>query len=205
MAVVKNNTENVSAAKGVKDGYFFSAPKGTAVPTDYSTPLDPAFVNLGYVSEDGFVFTEDKDSNEVPDINGDIVAELDGTRSETVQVTLLETKADTLKEVRGHNNVSDDKGVMTIKHNSDTREERVYVAELLLKNGRKQRIVIPNGKVSEIGDVTYKSGDALVYEITIKCFIDENGDTVVEYIESNETEKAMLSAVDEKVAVKTTK
>lgn len=200
MTTVKNNTDNVSSAKGVRGAYLFSAPKGTPIPTDCTTELDDKFVNLGYVYEDGFVFSEDVDSEEVYDINGDTVADLDGSRTETVQLTLLETKADTLKEVRGYRNVTDADGLMTVKHNSETRDERIYVMELLLKNNRKQRIVIPNGKVTEIGDITYRSGEALTYEVTIKCFIDENGDTVLEYIESSETEPAALKA-GEPVAV----
>ena len=33
-----NNQANVSSAKGVKGGYIFSAPEGTALPTDIKTP-----------------------------------------------------------------------------------------------------------------------------------------------------------------------
>lgn len=197
---VKNSTDNVSAAKGVRGGYFFSAPKGTPVPTDYESELDDAFVNLGFVLEDGFVFSEDVDTEEVYDINGDTVADLDGTRTETVQVTLLETKKEVLEEVRGHGNVTDAEGVLTVKHNSEPRQERVYVAELILKNNRKARIVIPDGKVSELGDITYRSGEVLSYEITIKCFVDENGDTVIEYLQSTETEPLAVKTPAQVVA-----
>lgn len=200
---VKNSTENVSAAKGVKGGYFFSAPLGTAVPTDITSALDENYVNLGYVLEDGFVFSEDTDNTEVKDINGDTIANLSGSRTETVQVTLAEVKKDTLSEVRGHANVKDEKGILTVKHNSEERETRVYVLELILKDGRRQRSVIPAGKVTEIGDVTYHSSDVVAFELTITCFVDENGDTVIDYIESNETVAEGLAAKAEtKVAVK---
>ena len=35
-----NNQANVSAGKGVKGGYIFSAPVGTALPTDIKSKLD---------------------------------------------------------------------------------------------------------------------------------------------------------------------
>lgn len=194
MAQAKNDTQNVSSAKGVKGGYFFSAPIGTKVPTDYSSELDEAFVNLGYILEDGFVITEEQDSNEVKDINGDTVDELSSSRTESVKVTLLETKLETLQEVRGHKNVTDEDGTITVKHNSEPRDYRVYVLELLLKNNRKSRVVIPNGKIVEIGDITYASGEPLSYEVNIKCFVDENADTMLEYIQSNATKATAMAA-----------
>lgn len=43
----KNNVDNVSSAKGVKGGYIFTAPVGTALPTDYTTALPEAWKCLG--------------------------------------------------------------------------------------------------------------------------------------------------------------
>ena len=58
-----NNQENVSAGKGVKGGYIFSAPVDTPLPTDIKTKLDEAFCVLGFISEDGYVETIDEDSS----------------------------------------------------------------------------------------------------------------------------------------------
>jgi hypothetical protein len=182
-----NNTENVSAAKGVKGGYIFSAPIGTTVPTDYTTALSSEYTCLGYITEDGVVFTEDLDNEEVKDMNGDVIDTLTGSRTETCTLTLAETKASVLEEVRGHSNVTDEGGLITVKHNSNEREARVYVLELLLKNGRQMRTVVPNGKVDSIGDTTLASNSVLAYEISIKCRVDANGDTAIDYIESTET------------------
>lgn len=48
------------------DGTVNVAPVGTAGPTDIVTALDAAFVDLGYVSEDGIEMTPGMDITEVP-------------------------------------------------------------------------------------------------------------------------------------------
>ena len=48
-----NNSANVTAGTPKVGGAFFHAPLGTDLPTDARTPLDAAFKNLGYISEDG--------------------------------------------------------------------------------------------------------------------------------------------------------
>ena len=45
--------ENVTTAKPKIDGAIYSAPKGTALPTDAKTALNVAVKPLGYISEDG--------------------------------------------------------------------------------------------------------------------------------------------------------
>ena len=138
-----NNQANVSSAKGVKGGYIFSAPEGTALPTDIKTPLDPAFKCLGFISEDGYVETVDEDSDDIPDMNGDIMDSTNSNRVESAQFTLAEIKAETLKRQYGEKNVTDANGVITVKHNSNSHDIFSYVLELVLKNNRRWRKVIP--------------------------------------------------------------
>ena len=69
----KNETKNVSSTKGVKGGYIFVAPPGTTLPTDIKTNLAEAFLNLGFISEDGYTESEETDANELKDMNGDLM------------------------------------------------------------------------------------------------------------------------------------
>ena len=51
----------------------------------------------------------------------------------------------------------------------------------LVYNGAVSRIVIPNGKVSEIGDTSYVDGEPVGYEITVTALPDTSGNCSYEY------------------------
>lgn len=182
-----NNTANVSAAKGVKGGYVFSAPVGTKLPTDYSTPLDQAFKCLGFISEDGYVETVDEDSDDLVDMNGAVMDSTNSNRVESAQVTFAEIKAATLKRMYGDSNVTDGDGMIVVRHNSDSHPTFAYVLELLLKNDRRWRKVVPEGKSSELDDLTVASSELCQRALTVKYLTDEQGNTCYDYFESNET------------------
>lgn len=183
-----NNTANVSAGKGVKGGYIFSAPVGTALPTDIETKLDAAFKVLGFISEDGITISVEEDSSDLVDMNGDVMDSTYSNRAETLAFTLAEIKAGTFKQEHGSLNVTDENGLITIKHNGDNHESNSYAFELLLKDGRRWRMVVPNAKLSELGDLTISSSELCQREITLKCAVDTAGNTIYDYIESTETE-----------------
>lgn len=186
-----NTTANVSAAKGVKGGYIFSAPVGTELPTDIETDLNEAFKVLGFISEDGYVESIEEDSNDLVDMNGDLMDSSNSGRVESAEVTLAEIKAETLKRQYGAENVTDADGVITVKHNSNSHGSFSYILELLLKDGRRWRKVVPIGQSSELGELTVASTELCQRPLTIKYLTDEQGNTCYDYIESTETTKGM--------------
>ena len=182
-----NNAANVSAGKGVKGGYLFMAPVGTTLPTDIKTNLDPTFKVLGFVSEDGFVESVEEDSNDLVDMNGDVMDSTNSNRAESAKVTLAEIKKSTLQVAYGEENVTDENGVITVKHNSNSHSSFAYIGEFVLKNGRRWRKVIPEAKSSELGDMTIAASELCQREITLKYLTDAKGNTCYDYIESTET------------------
>lgn len=187
-----NNTANVSAARGVKGGYFFIAPVGTELPSDYSTPLPPAYKCLGFISSDGYEESVDEDSDELTDINGDVMDETTSKRVESAAVTLAEIKAQTLAAMYGDENVSDKDGMITVRHNGNSHPTFVYVLELLLKDNRKWRKVVPLGKSSELDSLKIAASELASRQLTIKYLSSDElgGDTCRDYIQSTETTKA---------------
>lgn len=177
-----NNTQNVSVGKGVVGGYLFAAPLGTTLPTDYSTALDAAFVNLGYVTDDGATFSTESNADTFKDINGTDIATSNGGRTRTLNVQLVEIKADTLKEVFGQGAVAvDDSGNITITHNNDDMPHRAVVFELVLRDGRRWRRVLPDAQVTEWGDLTVLYSDLVAFEITLNL---NGANPIVDYIQA---------------------
>ena len=189
-----NNQANVSSAKGVKGGYIFSAPVGTELPTDIKTKLDPAFKCLGFLSEDGYVESINEDADDINDMNGDVMDSNNSKRVESAQVTFAEIKAATLKRQYGDNNVTDENGIIAVKHNADSHDVFAYVLELVLKNGRRWRKVVPKGKSSELDELTIASSELCQRALTMKYLTDEQGNTCYDYFESTETTAASKAA-----------
>lgn len=185
-----NNQANVSSAKGVKGGYIFSAPVGTSLPTDIKTKLDPAFKCLGFLSEDGYVESVNEDADDINDMNGDVMDSTNSKRVESAQLTFAEIKAATLRRQYGDANVTDENGLITVKHNADSHDVFAYVLDLVLKNNRRWRKVVPKGKSSELDDLTIASSELCQRALTMKYLTDEQGNTCYDYYESTETQAA---------------
>lgn len=186
-AKVLNNTANVSSTKGVMGGYIFVAPVGTPLPTDFTTQLDSHFVNLGYISEDGYAESIDSDSNEINDMNGSLIDSTLTSRAEGAQLTLAEIKALTLKVMYGEDNVTDADGMITVLHNGNSTSTWAVVLELVLKNGRRWRKVVPQAKSSELDTLTLATSELAGRALTWKYLTDEAGNTCYDYIQSTET------------------
>ena len=189
MASTANSTKNVSYGKFLSGGYFFVAKHGTTLPTDNSTPLDPAFKNMGFMGDDGFSFDNSVTTNTAQDANGDTIASDSAAPTKTMTTTFREIKKDSMAVVYGSDNVTDEDGLLTIHDKGPNNETLSAVIEILLKDGRKDRKVIESLSPNQLGSesIVYNSlvGKQLTWSISKG---ETTGDYMVDYVDSTETQ-----------------
>lgn len=186
-----NDKKKVTVGKPKTTGAIYFAPKGTTAPTSCSTELGVAFICLGYATEDGLTFSNE--SKSIKAWGGDDVIV---TKKEKVKFSAMQSlDPDVLSVVYGDDNVTIDSetGEITVKSKSDLAQNGVWVYDTIMTGNRAKRMVIPDGSLSELGDVTYKDEEAVVFPLTISANPDTSGTCHYEYLagesgESGETE-----------------
>ena len=179
-----NTALNVTAGKPKTTGAIWAAPVGTDLPTDTSTALDAAFACLGYCADSGLVNSTNLESETIKAWGGDTVLSIQTSKDDKYKFTLIEVlNVDVLKFVYGSANVSGDlQNGLTITANNGDVEEKAIVIDMILRDNTAKRIVIPDCKISEVGDITYSDSAAVGYETTVDCIPDEDGNTHYEYL-----------------------
>ncbi len=174
----------VTAAKPQVGGAVYRAPLGTTLPVTASEDLAAAFVALGYNTDEGVTRSFDLDTENVKAWGGDIVLTLDNGKTETFKFSMLDAHSvEALKMVHGDTNVSGsalETGISVTSNNAE-KTPAVYVIDMIEKGNTLHRIVIPNGVVTELEDITYVDSEPIAYGVTITAMADSSGNTAYEY------------------------
>lgn len=179
---------NVTAAKPASGGAVYRAPLGTTLPTNSTTALANTFVALGYCSQDGLTNSNSTTVEEIKAWGGDTVYTVQTDANDTFSFTLLEAlNADVLKTIYGEANVSGSLSTgISVSSKADERTEYVWVFDMITRGNATKRIVLPDAKITDLGEISYSDSDAVGYQITLTAMA-KDGVTHYEYIKAAST------------------
>lgn len=154
-------------------GSVYKAPTGTAAPTTQATALNVLFVELGYIGDDG-VTQSLPAAGDATFIkawqNNATVRTVRGLPDEfpTYSFVALETNKGVLESYYG---VTVTQTVTEAALTVNTLGVRTHYAWVLdvVDASDLERIYIPDGLVTEVGDRVYKGDEPIGYEITIEA------------------------------------
>lgn len=178
------NVAQVTAGKPKTGGHVYRAPLGSAIPTNALDELDSAFIDMGYISEDGVTNSNSPESAVVNAWGGTPVLRIQESKDDTYALTFISAmNPEVQKMVYGDTNVTgtDVSTGIAVSANAKELEDYVYVIDMLAKGNVLHRVVIPSAKPTEIGDITYNDSDPVGYEVTLGCTADSMGNTHYEY------------------------
>lgn len=184
-----NKATNVSTSSPKVTGAVYYAPLGTSLPTDAKTALDAAFKGVGYISEDGLTRSQSRSSNDIKEWGGGVVTTVQTEYKESFKFKMIETLSDIVqKAVYGEKNVTGKldgaSTSMMVKHNALEPVANAWVIDTVMLDGTLSRIVVPNAKITELGDLAYKKDTAIGYDVTLSAMLDANGNTSYDYYQA---------------------
>lgn len=181
----KNKDVRVGAPEQNVTGAIKSAPLGTETPdlSDIAisgVTLDNAFEGDEYVSEDGLTLAPSMSTSDIKDWSGATVRKILESFDGTISWTMISTNEGALKIAFGSANVS--AVAATAAHGKQVKaslgaylpERRAWV--FMMKDGDARILItVPDGQITEVGEVTFASKQAIAWPVTLSCYPDTEG------------------------------
>jgi len=174
--ILVSDTQEIVAPSPKVTGGVRVAPLGTPLPTDAVTALDPAFVSLGRISDEGIDKTESRPKQDKFDWGGSLIATLQDSFMLTLRFKLLQlVNADVQKAVHGESNVTVTPASSThgtqiaAAINAKLLDQGVYVIDAYYMQ-MSGRLVLPIARPVEVGQLKWVHKDLAAYELTVQAF-----------------------------------
>lgn len=184
---VSAQIQEIAAPTPKVTGGVLFAPLGTPLPNDATTPLNAAFITLGRVSDAGVDKSEDRKNTDQFDWGGNLIAVLQDSFGITVNFKLLQLmNADVQRAAHGTNNVT----VVPPTTNTGTTIQSLINANLLDTGSwvidayymkMSMRFVIPYGRPTAVGKLTWVHKALAMYDLTIRPLPDNANNHAYEY------------------------
>lgn len=140
-----------------------------AAPTGTASALT-GFNDLGYVGEDGVTETRDRNSETIRAWqNGAAVRDVVTEGTLTYSFVLLETKKETVELFYGTTVTQAATEGNFVIVPTKTGGKKSFVIDVV-DGAELERVYIPSGEVTEVGDKVYANGEPIGYEVTITAY-----------------------------------
>jgi hypothetical protein len=172
-----NDKDNITIGRPKAGGAIYFAPAGSTLPEDATSSLGSAYVNLGYVTEDGVTHSVAEDTDTIKAWGPETVMVSQNDYSETVTYNLMETiRPAVLQYMRGASNVSlEGDGAIKSGTTGEQLPRGIIVIDTIQNNGsanpRYHRIVFGDCQITDrSGDQTYNNSDPVTFPVTFTAF-----------------------------------
>lgn len=184
----KNTDVRIGAPDQKVTGAIKHAPVGTAVPklediTKAAVALNEAFEGDEYVSQDGLTLAPSMSTTEIKDWSGATVRKVLESFDGTLSWTMISTNKGALTIAFGKEHVTSEEA--TAEHGTQVcaalgaylPEEQAWV--FLMKDGDARIVVVvPDGQITEVGEITFASNAAVSWPVTLSCYPDTDGNCI---------------------------
>lgn len=167
-------------------GAIMSAPIGTTLPTSAVDTIDAAFTDSGFISEDGLNLTNDISTASISEWNGQLIRKVKESFDGSLSWSHLQTDEVSLKNTFGDDNVTVTAATAThgqqiaVAINGELPAAKSWVFKMKDEDNRVL-IVVPNGQVTDIEDVSFTASDAIMWGVTLSCYPDSSGNCIYIY------------------------
>ncbi|MEU7584432.1 hypothetical protein AB0B50_43410 [Streptomyces sp. NPDC041068] len=159
---------------------YVALPK-SKLPTNATDNWDPAFTDVGWISDDGITESNSTDATEIKGWQGgQTVRKVISSSEMTFAFTAIETSKTVLELYHKGSKVSTTSGKSVLAIKSPGPDRRIFGFDVI-DGSNHIRIVIPDGEVTETGDITYKGDEAVAYELTITAYPGADGTVAYKY------------------------
>lgn len=163
-------------------GAIYAAPLGSTAPTDATTALAAAYLDVGYIGEDGIEESwDDSVQRFVAWQNATVIRTSVTDSVGTLAFTMLETKKTTLELFYRGSTVTNPSGSiykMSVKPIVAAPKAWVFDS---IDGAKLIRTYIGNGEITERGSIMWSNSEMVAYPVTLTFYPDSNGDLQVKY------------------------
>lgn len=174
---------NIYAAQPKVSGALRAGPLTSTAPTDATAAIAETYEDLGYIGDSGFTETIAREAEKKRAFGGALVKVLQTEFGNQFKFVFMESlNAKVLKRIYGAANVTDDgAGNITVKKNAKPLDHESWIIDT--EDGKNLlRTYVPDGQITEIGDIVRVHSDVIAYEVTLDAFENEDGDTSIDFI-----------------------